>query len=63
MRDHSKVGVAPNFTNAFLCSAGVVLFMLIVTIYVSHGLLAVALFAVGLDHLIMHRRRRVRDQN
>ena len=63
MRDHSKVGVAPNFTTAFLCSAGVVLFMLIVTIYVVHGLLAVALFAVGLDHLIMYRRRRSQDRN
>lgn len=57
MRDHSKIGRAPDFTTAFLCMAGVVLFMALTTVYAIYGFMGVALFALALDKCIMRPKR------
>ncbi|WP_420862621.1 histidinol phosphate aminotransferase [Algirhabdus cladophorae] len=63
MRDHSKIGHAPDFTTAFLCMAGVVLFMALTTIYAIYGFVGVALFAVAMNKWITRpKRARVRSQ-
>ncbi|MCF6445076.1 hypothetical protein [Nereida sp. MMG025] len=46
---------APNFTNAFICMAGVLLFCALVTVFVFYGILGAAAFAYLTDRLVIQK--------
>ncbi|MEM6634344.1 MAG: hypothetical protein AAF667_00505 [Pseudomonadota bacterium] len=61
MRDERGIGVAPNYTTAFLVSFGVVVFMFLFGIWVAFGMIAAMLSGWSLDRLIVFGQNR-RDQ-
>lgn len=54
---------APNFTNAFICMAGVLFFCMLLTVFIFYGLLGAIAFGVLMDRFVIQKvPAKIRDR-